>query len=193
MHTTYSGDDADNPDRDIFASGQNARSGFNYARHREYATKRPRSVQSPKAGPLIDRGLLCGAHACRAATPSAIGNCPITRCLFRLKLGHCGIDRMKAGSTGAIRHRSQQSFFGHSFRPAPDACIAARRTAAGCARGSRSTTDRPRSGPAGKTADLGRRSPTLGRGRETFGNDFPNQRKTCNEDLDGPAIGTAER
>ena len=117
MHTTYSGDEADNPDRDIFASGQNARSGFNYARHREYATKRPRSIHYPKAGPLIDRGLLCGAHACRAATPSAIGNCPITRCLFELKLGHCGIDRMKAGSTGAIRHRSQQSFFDiHSAR-----------------------------------------------------------------------------
>ena len=53
MHTTYSRDEADNPDRDIFVSAQNAGSRFNYARHWEYATKPPRCIRLPNVELLL--------------------------------------------------------------------------------------------------------------------------------------------
>jgi hypothetical protein len=45
VSTTYSGGEANNPDRDIYASAQNAGSGFNYAQHQEYAAKLPACVR----------------------------------------------------------------------------------------------------------------------------------------------------
>ncbi len=74
-YTTYSGETANNPDRDIYASAQNARSRFNYAQHLEYAAELPKCVhrhgRSRAGGAARCSGHRPANHSARSPSPDA--------------------------------------------------------------------------------------------------------------------------
>ncbi len=71
-YTTYSGEAANNPDRDIYASAQNARSRFNYAQHLEYAAELPKCVHRHGRSRRRDREMFrAQARESQPAEPDA--------------------------------------------------------------------------------------------------------------------------